>query len=117
MHSLFHTADPPFTYFEPGTMGVLGFLAPFVAGEKPPIVTLDAGPNVHLFVPLDERAQWRARLAGATGCGKERWAEFRRTRKAMRTEIRRPTRRRSRPRREDRRRNRRRSESRDQAER
>ena len=65
MHSLFHTSDPPFTYFEPGTMGVLGFLAPFVEGEDPPIVTLDAGPNVHLFVNADQRSHWRAKLAGA----------------------------------------------------
>lgn len=65
MHSLFHTANPPFSYFEPGTMGVLNFLAPFVEGEKPPIVTLDAGPNAHLFVPYDDREQWRGRLSGA----------------------------------------------------
>jgi len=65
MHSLFHTSVPPFSYFEPGTIGVLNFLAPFVEGERPPIVTLDAGPNVHLFVPYDDKAQWRAKLAGA----------------------------------------------------
>jgi diphosphomevalonate decarboxylase len=65
MHSLFHTSNPPFSYFEPGTLGVLNFLAPFVEGEKPPIVTLDAGPNVHLFVAYDDKADWRARLAGA----------------------------------------------------
>jgi diphosphomevalonate decarboxylase len=65
MHSLFHTSSPPFSYFEPGTVGVLNFLTPFVEGENPPIVTLDAGPNVHLFVKADQLPQWRARLAGA----------------------------------------------------
>jgi diphosphomevalonate decarboxylase len=63
MHSLFHTSEPSFTYWEADTMRALRFLAPFVEGENPPIVTLDAGPNVHVLVPMDDRALWRARFA------------------------------------------------------
>lgn len=74
MHSLFHTSAEPFTYFEPGTIECLrwfsGVLAPFIRAPQsvkrpssvPPIVTLDAGPNVHVLVPADEAADWKARI-------------------------------------------------------
>jgi diphosphomevalonate decarboxylase len=65
MHSLFHTSNPSFSYWEPGTLQALQFLAPFVSSENPPIVTLDAGPNVHLLVRADEQAAWRTRLTEA----------------------------------------------------
>lgn len=62
MHSLFHTSDPPFTYWSEGTLRALRRLAPWVAGEAPPIVTLDAGSNVHVIVDAEERGIWRERL-------------------------------------------------------
>jgi diphosphomevalonate decarboxylase len=62
MHSLFHTCSTPFTYWEPGTLAALQFLAPFIETNSPPIVTLDAGPNVHVIVPQENRAEWKRRL-------------------------------------------------------
>jgi diphosphomevalonate decarboxylase len=63
MHSLFHTSAEPFSYWQPGTMGALRWLAPFVReGGAPPIVTLDAGPNLHLIVPETQSPLWTERL-------------------------------------------------------
>jgi diphosphomevalonate decarboxylase len=62
MHSLFHTSQPPFTYFQPGTIAVLRWLSSAVASPNPPIVTLDAGPNVHVLVPSAEVDQWLTKL-------------------------------------------------------
>lgn len=69
MHSLFHTATFPFSYWEPGTVEALRFLGPFVNSDNPPIVTLDAGPNPHIIVRASDREEWRARL-------KERFPRF-----------------------------------------
>ncbi len=63
MHSLFHTSTPPFFYFAPGTLAVLRWAEDF--WEKHghgPITTIDAGPNVHLLVPAEETARFRAEL-------------------------------------------------------
>jgi diphosphomevalonate decarboxylase len=70
MHSLFHTCEVPFTYWKPGSIEALQWLAPFVREAKPPIVTMDAGPNIHLTVEASQAAVWRERLMqkyGATG--------------------------------------------------
>lgn len=69
MHSLFHTCSEPFSYWTPGTIDVLRGLASFILQKSPPIVTLDAGPNVHVIVPASQRDEWRARL-------KELWPQF-----------------------------------------
>ena len=70
MHSLFHTSAEPFTYWEPATLDALSFFAPFVTGSEAtraglstPIVTLDAGPNVHVLVPTREAPQWREMIS------------------------------------------------------
>lgn len=66
MHSLFHTAEPPFSYWQPGTVAALQWLAPFFESNstiEPPIATLDAGPNVHLIVRASDRELWRARIS------------------------------------------------------
>jgi diphosphomevalonate decarboxylase len=79
MHSLFHTCEDPFTYWKPGSIEGLQFLAPFVragatatvgsgnAGALPPIVTLDAGPNIHVIVAESQYAEWRERLHARFG--------------------------------------------------
>ncbi len=73
MHSLFHTSSPPFFYFAPQTIAVLRFVENF--WEKNgfgPLATIDAGPNVHLFMKLNEKekilAELRAEIS-ATGAG------------------------------------------------
>ena len=73
MHSLFHTAQPPFTYWQPDTLRVLEWIGRWVGqcvGPKletshPPIVTLDAGPNVHILVESSRAEEWRTALAQA----------------------------------------------------
>lgn len=64
MHSLFHTSSPPFGYFTPGTVEILNWVENLWEKEgRGPIATIDAGPNVHLLVPAEEAASFRARLA------------------------------------------------------
>ncbi|MCM2276518.1 MAG: hypothetical protein NDJ89_00385 [Oligoflexia bacterium] len=63
MHSLFHTAEEPFSYWEPGSLRVLRALAPALREDRPPIVTLDAGPNVHVSVEASRAAEWEPRLS------------------------------------------------------
>jgi diphosphomevalonate decarboxylase len=70
MHSLFHTSADPFTYWMPGTVEALRMLAPHVASSKPPIVTMDAGPNVHVSVPAESRAHWHTLLESAFGANR-----------------------------------------------
>ena len=70
MHSLFHTASEPFTYWEPGTIEALHFLAAHLRDERPPIVTMDAGPNLHVLVETDQASRWRELLAAKFGAGK-----------------------------------------------
>lgn len=67
MHSLFHTAAEPFTYWKPGTIAALEWLEAFVRSSSPPIVTMDAGPNVHVTVRLDDAADWRLRFVERFG--------------------------------------------------
>lgn len=67
MHSLFHTSSEPFTYWDAQTIDALHFLSEFLISDRPPIITMDAGPNVHLLVPELERAPWRERLIAKFG--------------------------------------------------
>lgn len=69
MHSLFHTSEKPFTYWEPRTIEAIQFFSEFMSATNPPIVTLDAGPNVHVLVPKADQQLWRARLAEKFGSG------------------------------------------------
>ena len=63
MHSLFHTSEKPFTYWEPGTMvGLKYFSEPKDSWPSMPIVTLDAGPNLHVLVLKKDQQYWRAQL-------------------------------------------------------
>jgi diphosphomevalonate decarboxylase len=62
MHSLFHTCPEPFSYWEPGTMEGLQWLSGYLRESAPPIVTLDAGPNIHIIVDKKDREMWRTRI-------------------------------------------------------
>jgi len=69
MHSLFHTSEPPFTYWLPRSLEIIRGLSQFIsvgagpAGLPAPLVTMDAGPNVHVLVPADSAAAWKRELA------------------------------------------------------
>ena len=67
MHALFHTARPPFSYWLPQTTEMLRVLMSDFKGSfpelQPPLVTLDAGANIHLLIPATEGAKWKATLA------------------------------------------------------
>ncbi len=57
MHQLFETSEPSFSYMTPETNEVLNEMA-FVWKERGdgPLVTMDAGPNVHLLYRADQAA-------------------------------------------------------------
>jgi len=59
MHSLFHTAPEPFSYWQPRTIEILQWLSAFVNEPEPPVVSMDAGPNVHLIVAATRADFWR----------------------------------------------------------
>jgi diphosphomevalonate decarboxylase len=63
MHALFETSHPSFGYMTPGSLEVLQYVRDQVwAKEKDgPLVTMDAGPNVHLLYRNDDRGK---KLAG-----------------------------------------------------
>lgn len=55
MHELFHTSEPPFRYRTPDSDRVVQECADFWATHRDgPIVTMDAGPNVHLLFRRDQ---------------------------------------------------------------
>ncbi len=55
MHVLFETSTPHFSYFTPETFRVLSLLRKFWETHADgPIVTMDAGPNVHLLWRADQ---------------------------------------------------------------
>jgi len=75
MHSLFHTSQPPFSYWRGGSVEALQWFVSQVGGATAldavgapsstnvlPIVTMDAGPNVHVIVPESDGEIWKARL-------------------------------------------------------
>jgi diphosphomevalonate decarboxylase len=62
MHSMFHTATEPFSYWCPRTVEILQWLSPFVNGLEPPLVSMDAGPNLHLIVTAKKASFWRDML-------------------------------------------------------
>ncbi len=60
MHSLFHTCQEPFTYWEPGTL--LGLQTLSIQRKdaiQPALITLDAGPNLHVLVEKTQQSHWR----------------------------------------------------------
>ncbi len=68
MHSLFHTAVPPFFYFAPQTISALRWAEDcWEKRGKGPITTIDAGPNVHFLVPELEVDEYRRELEKLPG--------------------------------------------------
>jgi len=56
MHQLFETSKEPFSYIEGGTRQVLNTVKEFWhANNDGPLVTMDAGPNVHLLFRTDQQ--------------------------------------------------------------
>ena len=57
MHELFHTSDPPFRYRTADSDRIVEDCADLWATYRDgPIVTMDAGPNVHLLFRPDQQA-------------------------------------------------------------
>ena len=55
MHALFETSQPPFGYMQAGTFTVLDYLRQvWQARGDGPLVTIDAGPNIHLLFREDQ---------------------------------------------------------------
>jgi diphosphomevalonate decarboxylase len=65
MHALFETSQPSFGYLSSGSLEVLSRLRQVWqdAGDGP-LVTMDAGPNVHLLLRADQTAQAEQWLKG-----------------------------------------------------
>jgi diphosphomevalonate decarboxylase len=60
MHELFHTSDPSFAYFTETTKKVLNLLQKYWdENQEGPLVTADAGPNIHLLWRADQVKQMR----------------------------------------------------------
>jgi diphosphomevalonate decarboxylase len=61
MHELFHSAQPPFTYWKPESKQWIEKFAnkDISLPTQNAVITLDAGANVHCFVPLAEATVWR----------------------------------------------------------
>ncbi|MES2856379.1 MAG: diphosphomevalonate decarboxylase [Bdellovibrionota bacterium] len=59
MHALFETSQPPFGYMTSGTLEVLNYLRDVIWAKEDdgPIITMDAGPNIHLLYRDDHRGQ------------------------------------------------------------
>jgi diphosphomevalonate decarboxylase len=60
MHALFETSGPPFGYFEPGSVEVLRAVREVWKSQNDgPVVTMDAGPNVHVLWRPEQAMQAR----------------------------------------------------------
>ena len=62
MHALFETAQPSFGYMTPGSLETLRYVrsATWEKTGDGPIVTMDAGPNVHLLYRPENAEQARS---------------------------------------------------------
>lgn len=66
MHELFHTARPPFSYWSEQTRRWLELIAAHRQHHPEWVVTMDAGPNIHVLVPSDESPTTLATIAAWT---------------------------------------------------
>lgn len=62
MHALFETSQPSFGYMTAGSLEVLRFVREQIWRKEDwgPLVTMDAGPNIHLLYQNDERGRRHA---------------------------------------------------------
>jgi diphosphomevalonate decarboxylase len=59
MHALFETAQPHFGYIQPQSVEVLAYLRNYwLQHQDGPLVTMDAGPNIHLLFRIDQQHQF-----------------------------------------------------------
>lgn len=72
MHALFETAQKPFGYMTGGTLEVLSFVRDQIWAKDGfgPLVTMDAGPNVHLLYAADERGRRHAKAVAKFAAGR-----------------------------------------------
>lgn len=64
MHALFETSAPAFGYMQPETLRVLNHLRAIWKTEEGPLVTMDAGANVHVLWRQDQRERAKVWLKG-----------------------------------------------------
>lgn len=58
MHALFETAEEPFGYLSPDSLFVLNYLRQYwQTHQDGPLITMDAGPNIHVLFREDQLAQ------------------------------------------------------------
>ncbi|MBY0471336.1 hypothetical protein K2X30_09225 [bacterium] len=63
MHTLFHTAKEPFTYWQPGTFQAMNWIFSEILHERNrPIITMDAGANFHFLVPTEDAGLWERKI-------------------------------------------------------
>lgn len=69
MHDLFHTSVPPFAYMNSISHEIVSCFTGSDAALPTPnaVVTLDAGANVHVFVPVEEQSIWSKWLSQRFG--------------------------------------------------
>lgn len=61
MHRLFETASPPFSYTEKNLLSLLDYLKQsWDNSGDGPLITMDAGPNIHLLFRRDQQLQLKA---------------------------------------------------------
>jgi len=58
MHELFHTSDPPFRYFNSHSEFWISRSDQMNFPTPHPIITADAGANIHLFIPEAQEQLW-----------------------------------------------------------
>ena len=70
MHALFATSRPPFGYMTPDSLRVLDVARSQWSDEKDgPLVTMDAGANVHFLFRSDQRDSLRRLSSRLTATG------------------------------------------------
>lgn len=66
MHALFDTSNPAFSYITPNSLITLRWLqGEWTKAGDGPLITMDAGPNIHLLFRSDQQAlaeNWFQRL-------------------------------------------------------
>ncbi len=78
LHAMMMTSDPAFLLVEPGTLEIISKIREFRGDTGIPVCfTLDAGPNIHLLYPGENRDEVRAFITGEllVYCEQNRWLD------------------------------------------